>query len=371
MDDSVFVGGCYYFSGQPYGLIACFSIQDFYNGGGSYKAEIYLPTLMPDIWTNNCFDHITNIRRLTLFKDGHGIRVVFIADNEIICGGILEYKRVGLGSTQYYAGWQTTDFLYNKDGIENFSDVIATENYVVAVSRTNDSSYFHLRTFPKSDFPHVYIAILTYRQGMNDILAKGNVMATPIEQDLFAVVYHYQDMSDEGVAVKEFKVTSPNGWVSFSQGVNIPLPSANSASWRMKDVRYLPGMDYIVALQYVYAPLSGNPAQEKHVVHWYDRGSLTSYAGRYVSGYEFHSLDKIEDSFFIVSGKYNSLDIFKERPYFFPSCGSYDVSGGDPVASPKIYNFLMPGNMNYPTIYNSIEPFNVYEETATRICNHE
>ena len=350
LDDSIFVGGSYVTTTDKRGFLACFSIQDFYNGYGDFKGCYYQQTTMFDNWNAHggyCENLVTNIRRLALFRDEHGIRVAFIADNVILDDGIVAYKRVGIGSAQWNGPaltWGTTPLLYNKDGIEEFTDIITTDNYVVAVSRTNDSALLNIRTFNKS----LYLSpsVSTYRQCMNDLNVIDRVMTTPINGDKFAVVYHYKDLGEVGVAVKEFSI-DPFGWISFVQGTNIPLSGSNFPLWEMRDVRYLPNKNYIAALQYVYAPFSGGL---ENIVHRYDRSNLYSYFGSYLSGYKLHALDKLDNDKIIASGRHTGyLNLFTEHPNTIQSCGSPDVSYGNIVPGVKIYTYQMPGNMNYPT----------------------
>lgn len=180
---------------------------------------------------------------------------------------------------------------------------------------------------------------------MNDLNVIDKVMATPIYGDKFAVVYHYKDLGDVGVAVKEFSI-DPFGWISFAQGTNIPLSGSNYLLWEMRDVRYLPEHNYIAALQYVYAQFSGGL---ENIVHWYDRSNIYSFFGRYLSGYKLHALDKLENDKIIASGRHTGyLNLYTENPNSVQSCGSPDAAWGNIVPSVKIYTYQMPGNMNYP-----------------------
>ena len=375
LNDSIFAGGSYVTGGLNIGFLACFSIQDFYTGAGSFKGGYYQPTPMPDVWSTPPFYNlITNIRRLTLFKDEHGIKVAFIADNAILDNSGVVYERVGIGSAQWNDPaftWDTTPLLYNKDGIEEYTDIIATDNYVVAVSRTIDSALLNIRTFDIQSFlPNSSIQpywINTYRQCVNDQNVIGRVMATPVSGDKFEVVYHYKKQQEFGVAIKEFTIGSW-GWLNYSQGANIPISGGTSSSWEMRDVRYLPDHNYIAALQYVYASLSGNP---ENIVHFYDQGNLPSYFGRYLSGYKLHALDKLGNDKFITTGHHlGSLHIYTENPNCWSSCGSYDFSWGYKVTNIKIYNYRMPGSMNSPTPPSFPVTITAFEENRYMDCEH-
>ena len=373
LGDSIFAGGSHVTGGLNIGFLACFSIYDFFNGAGTFKGGYYQPTPMPDDWSTIPFNNlITNIRRLTLFKDEHGIKVAFIADNAILDNSGVVYERVGLGSAQWDGSlWDTTPLLYNKHGIEEFTDIIATDNFVVAVSRTIDSSLLNIRTFdihsflPNSSLQPYWIN--TYRQCVNDQKVIGKVMATPVSGDMFEVVYHYEKQQEFGVAIKEFTIGSW-GWLNYSQGANIPISGGTSSSWEMRDVRYLPDHNYIAALQHVYAPLSGNP---ENIVHFYDQGNLPSYFGRYLSGYKLHALDKLGNDKFITTGHHlGSLHIYTENPNCWSSCGSYDFSWGYKVTNIKIYNYRMPGSMNSPVPPPISVIITTFEENKDLDCEH-
>ena len=71
MNDTVFLGGHYMSYTTPMGLLACFSINDFYNATGNYYWGVTMATEMPDIYvTPHVHDQITDITRIALYNSG-------------------------------------------------------------------------------------------------------------------------------------------------------------------------------------------------------------------------------------------------------------------------------------------------------------
>ena len=228
LNDTVFVCGHHVDGvGTQRGLLAYFAIQDFYNGSGAYNWGVTMRTSMPDCYMGCCYNQISDITRLAVYDSNGRTKIAFIAQNYIVAETTY---RVGVGSAVYRPSWEVV-FIYNKYGIEEYTDIITTQNYVVAVARTNDSARLALRIYPKNDFilktafpsyPPSYYYHNKFGQGLPDLEVDENLMATALDGDEFAVAYHYTNSPNEGLEVKTFGISG--GLATLLQGSNAPTP---------------------------------------------------------------------------------------------------------------------------------------------------
>ena len=238
LHDTVFLSGYYYDAAlaQQYGLLAQFAIQDFYNGSGNYNWMATLRTPMPDCYDGNCKNQIYDIPRLAVYDSSGRTKIAFIAKNYIVDETT---RRVGVGSAKYSGSSWNVVFIYNKYGIEEYTDIIATDDYVVAVARTNDSARLALRIYPKNYFismspfgggtPPSYFYHNKFGQGLSDLEVDENVMATAMKINKFAVSYHYTNSPDDGLAVKTFDIIG--GLASLTQAMTASIVRRVGSDW--------------------------------------------------------------------------------------------------------------------------------------------
>ena len=138
--DMVFAGGTIQMSPYNSGLIACFDINDLLSGGGNYHALFF--NQIPLSSATECLSpmgyiQITGVKRLSLFHDGEVQRVAYIADDSLVSGWD-GCHRMGYGDVAYTGdsvqplapGW----FNYNKDAVNQFTDITVTDSHVVLAS---------------------------------------------------------------------------------------------------------------------------------------------------------------------------------------------------------------------------------------------
>ena len=386
LHDSVFLCGHVIWSGTQYGLLTCFAIQDFYNGSGDFHyGATYLTDMLdcgndPALGGGYCRNMIYDILRMTVYDSSGFTKVAYIAKNYVNCPPDIH---VGIGSACYHGtgGWRSW-IIYNKHAVEEYTDIIATKNYVVAVGRTNDSARLVMRIYPKGSFlvpswsPYYgYLNAWPYYadrdgQRMSDLEVDENVMATALDNDAFAVAYHYVNAPGEGLAVKTFNITGM--LASLMQGMNAPLTRLPGSVWKMRDVRYSPALMDMMVLNDVDGGTTGGQAS---VVYKFHLPALLSgsYLGKYLSGYALHSLDlynPLNDAF-VVSGNKSGgyyLTLYWEAAGMVSGCGVADVITGSNSSAP-LYQRPMGPNMNNPRILCDSLSFVVDEVERDEICN--
>lgn len=375
--DTVFLAGSYYHtaSAMHYGLLAHFAIQDFYNGMGKYNYVLTLPAIMPDLgYGGGWYNHVYDIMRLAVYDSSGSTKIAFIANNKI--GGDTT-RRVGVGYANYSDTLWDIGIIYNKYAIEEYTDIIATQNYVVAVARTNDSARLALRIYPKSNYLYPlgsYPADVFYPnkigQGLSDLEVDENVMATALDGDEFAVAYHYTDSPGRGLAVKVFDITG--GVASMTQGMIAPATFHSGFKWKMRDICYSPHRSNLVVLNDIDEGTAGAPAS---VVYQFPLPFLPTgtYNGRYHTSFGLKALDLfgVTEDAYISSGNSNagSLLLYWEKLGFTSSCLVPASIKGSAIVKP-LYKTFMQTNMNKPDSRSGYELFAVNvlmrEQTCTR-----
>ena len=379
MRDTVFVCGHHVDgSGTQRGLLAYFAIQDFYNGSGAYNWGVTIQTPMPDCYSGGCYNQISDITRLAVYDSNGHTKIAFIAKNYIVAETTY---RVGVGSAVYRPSWEVV-FIYNKYGIEEYTDIITTQNYVVAVARTNDSSRLALRIYPKNDFilktafpsyPPSYYYHNKFGQGLPDLEVDENVIATALDGDEFAVAYHYTNSPKDGLAVKTFGISG--GLATLLQGLNAPVVRQPGSIWKMRDVCYSPSLQQMLVLNDFDG---GTVGSQTSIVYKFPLSALatgvTFYNGRYLVGYNLYALDPFGSTAnsFVSSGSIvgggGMLSLFWEGINYGVSCGLQDIIMGSHV-SPSLYTTFMQTNINEPTTPKGTAPFVVESVEMNKICD--
>ncbi|MBR3412267.1 MAG: hypothetical protein IKG81_06230 [Bacteroidales bacterium] len=383
LHDSVFLCGNYMLAGAPQGLLACFAIQDFYNGAGNYRWMVTQQTDMYDcgydplLGGGYCQNQITDILRLAVYDSSGYTKMAYIAKNYV---DVPTDSRIGVGCATYWGGSWDNIIIYNKHGKEDYTDIIATQNYVVAVARNNVDSLLALRIYPKSSFltptwvtispnPWAYYAITT-GQKLLDLKVDDAVMATALDNDEFAVAYHYTDSPQEGLAVKTFDISG--GLATLQQALNAQVVRQPTSIWKMRDIRYSPTLQQLMVLN----DFDGGIGSQASIVYQFPFPTLATgtYYGRYLPGYNFLALDifgNASDAFVASGNKTNigPLTLFWERLMHPTSCGQQDAIGCVKTTA-KLNDPAMATNMNEPIPFSGDTPFIVKDIHRDLICNN-
>ena len=377
LNGKVYIGGNHVNNaGVQRGLLAFFDIQDFYNGSGNYNWELMLRTPMPDCYDGGCQNQIYDITRLAVYNDVQaGPQIAYIGKNYIVGD---TSNRVGVGWATYYLGLWQNYIIYNKHAIEEYTDIIATENYVVAVARTNDSARIALRMYPKNNFlyptgpwPSNPFYYNPFGRGLADLEVDGNVMATALDGDEFAVAYHYINSPKEGLAVKTFAITGGGVSASLLQSLVVPIVRQPGSTWKMRDIRYSSSLHLLAVLNDIDRGTVGSP---QSIVYQFQLPTLSvgTHLGGYLPGSNLYALDLygLLSQFFVASGNVaggGPLSLYREFFNSESACGQKDMITGDKT-NPKLYETYMTTNMNQPNNYYGVKPFVVEAIDKTVIC---
>ena len=338
LNDKVYLGGHYKDpTGLQRGLLAWFDINDFYVGGGNYHWMLTGQTSMPDCYCGGCTNLIYDITRLALYEDPYeGMQIAFIGKNYIVDETTM---RVGIGWASYHMGSWYASIIYNKYAEEEYSDIIATQNYVVAAARHNVNSHLVLRVFPKNNYiyhqgasgglpcPNLYWSFYPnkYGQEFTDLKVDENVMATALNEDDFAVAYHYTNAPGDGLALKTFSISS--SIAALQQGLNLPLARQSSSLWKMRDICYSTPSQQLIVLN---DSDGGTLAGPESVIYQFPAYALMPgvYYGRYLPSEVLHATDYYEATdAWVATGNHNVRGcpvLYWENLVAPMSCGSQD-----------------------------------------------
>ena len=367
-------------SGTQQGWLAYFSIQDFYTGTGTYYWMATRATVMFDCYGSGYYNQVYDITRLAVYDDPHrGPQIAYICRNYIVGETTL---RVGIGWTTNHLGLWNNYIIYNKDAEEEYTDIIATQNYVVAVGRNNVNAHLSLRVFPQSVFlvptyvPYPGVPGVnwcyyynTAGQSFGDLDVDEDVMATALNGDEFAVAYHYTESPQDGLAVKTFQIAG--GTASLTQGLTAQAVRHPGSTWKMRDIGFSPQSKRLVVLNDFDGGTVGCQAS---IVYQFPLPTLLSgtYYGRYLTGYYLHALapfGTVQDAY-VATGNMSSVNLlylYWEKYVASASCGQQDAIVGK-LDKATYDTPTMTTNMNEPIPIPGNTPFVVEVIVRDEIC---
>ena len=256
------------------------------------------------------------------------------------------------------------------------------KKYIVAVARNNIDSLLVLRIYPKDNFltptwvtippylPWAYYAITT-GQKFSDLKVDDAVMATALNNNDFAVAYHYTDSPQEGLAVKTFRISG--GLATLQHALDAQVVRQPTSKWKMRDVRYSPTLNHLMVLN----DFDGGIGSQTSIVYQFPLPTLATgtFYGRYLPSYNFQALELFGNASnaFVSSGNMTyigPLTLFMENLTTLPSCGQPDAI----YCVEKTATFNEPAmatNMNEPTPHPGHTAFAVIEIDKDLICIQE
>ena len=207
MHDSVYLGGQIVVGGVNRGLLASFSLHDVMSGAGNFNYAVMLPSPLSDFWdTPRLNDQVADVKRIALYEFEGRVNVAYIADNYIGRDSV----RIGHGWAAYDAtsGSWRSNLMYNKHGREVYTDIMTTDDYVVALGREIATSKLVMRAYRKFDF-------------MNPDVSDDGIMFLPLSTvKIFAdaLPEEYKEMKavDDGMPTNVVALVSLQGTSPFA-----------------------------------------------------------------------------------------------------------------------------------------------------------
>lgn len=381
MRDSVYLGGHIVLGGNKLGLLASFSLHDAMSGAGNFKYAVMTGSAMSDIYVYpRPYDTVVDVKRIALYEFDGRVNIAYIADN-YIQRNPNETRvsiRVGLGWAAYDAssGSWHSNLMYNKYRREVYTDIITTDNHVVAVGRETATAKLVLRAYKKPDYTipshdpagyeYLYPKIGQYMSGEKVI---SDVVAASTVRDSFAVAYHYKSSEvDSGLTVRSFNAMSA---VAMVGNVFLsPSPTRFLAQWRMREACYAPLTNSLMVLNDYECQSTGT--LESFVFHFAYPLTSVSSVGQYAHCKEMQSItpDPMAIGGFEFSGRSRSVAPFT---YGFGRLGAYEPCyGRDDIRGVYVTRNTTDVEMSTNVIGVSLlcgaSPFTVLGEKVSVLC---
>lgn len=372
-DDYVFAGGYILYASTKSGLLACFDINELLIGSGTFN---YLQFNKTDM-TNSCCSTrkknlITEVKRISLFKDGEVTRIAFIADNNILDydnTNIINMRQVGYGDASFCErdspNWTVNQYHYNKDGVEKYTDIACTDKHIVITAKDKEENWFHFMVFDKTANFANYCPLSPPIYYFSDHSASERVMVTECEHDVIAVAYNYHEPGNTGIAVKILNVGSSTPTLYHS--IDIPLWDSASVG-TMRDICYYSSGNFLRFLTDADSPKTG---MWGHSIYTVDINNILSGVSETISNsdVEFHSLDIFLNDGFIASGMHSGfLHVYDVFDLTSPdSCGHTQVVSVVPT-EPAFRSFGRHHCIIVPTVTRSTLLFTTFNEDLDNLC---
>ena len=374
--DMAYAGGKILGSTYSYGLLSCFSINSLMSPNVTFY--VYpLNTSMYLLYSNcetDSYMYITGVNRIETFHNDTTTCVAFIADDTVTVGGYSEpgCRRVGYGCATFSLPnltWYDKPFHYNKDAFNLFSDLVVTDNYIALASTNCAYDRLEFVVHNKGDnyafLPPIPGSTIYF---FNDHVIKGKVRATALEDDNFAVAYHYEvPYMGTGVALKVFKLSSGGPTLLYSLEIPPTAPSTNTCV--MRDIRYDRTTKMLWLLNDITSPTSGTYGSYIYCIDMTNVYAGT-YEARYIPGYRLHSLDDLVNGGYILSGTIiGQLDVHLEQsPSATTRCTVSELVKGYKT-TPTMQFYGRHHCSIFPNVFSFSQSFSVYEFPVNRICN--
>ena len=367
--DSIFAGGTVNLSGEKYGLLACFSINDFLSGYSSANYLIFQSSA--SYFSSGFYNTIVEVKRIALYEYENSIRIAYIADNHINHQPNylpVAYYRSGYGDAAFLStGWDVCNYYLNKDGTEVFTDICTTESKILMTGPSCDSSLLKFQVFNKMrDFVQPYYSTHTIHYGFTDHRVLGKVMASHLFDDLVSLAYHYSDGTQGGLCVKTIDCNIPPVLLT---SLEITEDTSNYTKWHMNDIRFDPVIEELLVLNKIEDPLSFVNS------YVFQLGLPIAPTGTGVIEYifqstEIQSMDLFGPSKFITSGVSMSASpiLFNNLIGTPTTCGVY---GAAPVSTsfPKLNGASSHHHVTVLPFYTyGSYPLVITNKTINTIC---
>lgn len=349
------------------GFLACFPMGDFFAGTCNWNQYVNYPIglLTADCYSDDYSDIITKYTRLCLFEYAGTTHIAFLAENQIVtAGSSATMDRIGIGDAIFYGSYWLVRYNINKDGVEHFSDITTTDDYVIASSYDPDSLRHKVRVFAQgTDYLLAEIMPGTC-WGTKEQLTLGAVRVAATGQNTFAIAYNYKNESDIGIAIKMMDIVGNN--VVLTQSINIPITAPNTYGWQIGDLRYCSATNTLLLADRTSTSASGVYETSIYTINV---AAPTLVRKEVLTDYSPLSLSVAvaTDKFFAAGEKYNTTKILYERVYATTPCPSISTISSYPIR-PPLYHAFHHNCFVTPLGWSSQKTLPIYPSHVTIEC---
>lgn len=365
--DELFFCGTTHNQGAEYAIVGFFDIPDvFYNHGLCYYGTIdsvgnapmgYCRMSRPyrmDAYYYNGVPHIVAVGFEELDPTPGVVQRTTILDAYYDAGANAWYGSV----------------LYNKDGHEYYTDITATESYVVAAANAvSGIKASYLQLFHKS--PNILQTEVNPYNMLQVVDGSpwSEVLVEAMRADTFAVAYYLNVGSRDCHTLKVLDVTTAGPYfahLDYSLLLPQGSPATPSANWLLRDLAYNDADGYLALLQDRDNPISGLLSS---VVGEFRHGTApasTTTHLHWIDGMTLFSLDRYRPLWTVEAGidANNVFSIFKKQ--VFANHGCCKSTTDNYVPNTQAVSLRLQGVNEIP-VYPKIIP-NAYQPLITKVA---
>ena len=288
-NDSVFYIGTYTDAGGThYGFAGFFDIPQMFYGGDAIYYDVISTMTYPE------YVQTTIPRRMDLYEKSGITHIVFVGECELhpTPGA---YHRSTVYDIYYSGSNWVCNFYFNKDGNEYYTDIVASNSYVVAVARDTNYTKCYVDVYYPSGAISYTPLIPNYTLVLTDEPPVSDICLEALSSDVFAMAYQYKNTVLAGSTIKTFQVDNIIPTISILDSYTTPhgLGSLFNNGWEARQLRFDSFSNTLLFLQktsYTSVPTS------ESILCQYDMATLGSGIELFSfnTGYDWFRIDILQ-----------------------------------------------------------------------------
>lgn len=240
--DSVFF--CGVMSSPQYPIFGFFDIADFFNGTGVCH-YCFVPVYIDNSHVADYFQ-LVEPQRMDVFSYENITHIAFVGTSNLSLDPTA-YPRTTVGDVFYDGTSWKCIALYNKDGVNVYTDIAVSDDYVVAVSKDDRDITANVKPYYKgSSFLAAPVAYgMVHR--VSDLSRTGDVLVECLGGNSFAMAYQYKEGMNMGSTVKTFNVVPTFAVTESTKTTRGPAYAGNPC--QIRQLHYDPNGNFLYLLQ--------------------------------------------------------------------------------------------------------------------------
>lgn len=273
-----------------------FSIYELFYSGGAYHYSAFLYSTSG---ATNLTCQMIRPERMAVYRHNNTVHIAAIGKSRI------EYHnpRTSIMDVRRVANDWTGHMYYNKDGEEYYTDISATDIYVIAAACDSNHTGCHLHLFSQSASTLQSPLFPGYLLQVNDDISEGIILAKALDYDNFAIANYFRNSTNAGSTVKILSIASSPSNVNLIESAHY-IQSAGtsiSSSCKLQDIGFCSPNHSLYLLQDMDYPISSSPVSSVNIYNTLP--SLAYVSLNWTAQYNY-SIDQYRGQGLITSGDF-------------------------------------------------------------------